>query len=158
MLLNNSQKEAVKMAVTICNSVEPNVGLIIGPPGTGKTNVICNIILSLMSKQLAKTKTKPKLLICAPSNEAADAIVRRILEIKKDLKRKFLFSLFCRIKIKLKLWLIISDETQFNVVRVGSSQKYDPNSPIVDVLLDTVIKQKMGNPLNGANVIYCYYY
>jgi len=89
------------MAVTICNAVEPNVGLIIGPPGTGKTNVICNIILSLMSKQLAKTKPKPKLLICAPSNEAADAIVRRIIEIKKDLKRKFLFSLFYRIKINL---------------------------------------------------------
>ncbi|XP_029342064.1 uncharacterized ATP-dependent helicase C29A10.10c [Acyrthosiphon pisum] len=129
LLLNNSQKEAVKMAVTICNAVEPNVGLIIGPPGTGKTNVICNIILSLMSKQLAKTKTKPKLLICAPSNEAADAIVRRIIEIKKDLKH----------------------ESQFNVVRVGSGQKYDPNSPIVDVMLDTVIKQKMGNPLNEAN-------
>jgi len=89
------------MAVSICNAVEPNVGLIIGPPGTGKTNVICNIILSLMSKQLAKTKTKPKLLICAPSNEAADAIVRRIIEIKKDLKRKFLFTLFYRIKINL---------------------------------------------------------
>jgi len=44
------------------------------------------------------------------------------------------------------------------VVRVGSAQKYDPNSPIVDVMLDTVIKQKMGNPLNEANVIYCYYY
>ena len=87
------------MAVTICNSIEPNVGLIIGPPGTGKTNVICNIILTLMSKQLAKTKTKPKLLICAPSNEAADALVRRIIEIKKDLKRKFFFSLFYNIKI-----------------------------------------------------------
>ncbi|XP_060868332.1 uncharacterized protein LOC132943378 isoform X3 [Metopolophium dirhodum] len=129
LLLNNSQKEAVKMAVTICNAVEPNVGLIIGPPGTGKTNVICNIILSLMSKQLTKTTTKPKLLICAPSNEAADAIVRRIIEIKKDLKH----------------------ESQFNVVRVGSGQKYDPNSPIADVMLDTVIKQKMGNPLNEAN-------
>jgi superfamily I DNA and/or RNA helicase len=85
------------MAITICNSVEPNVGLIIGPPGTGKTNVICNIILSLMSNKLTKTKTKPKLLICAPSNEAADVIVRRIIEIKKDLKRKFLFILFHRI-------------------------------------------------------------
>jgi len=91
--LNNSQKEAVKMATTICNSVEPNVGLIIGPPGTGKTNVICNIILTLMSNKLIKTTTKPKLLVCAPSNEAADVIVRRIIEIKKDLKCKFLFIL-----------------------------------------------------------------
>lgn len=85
------------MAVIICSSKEPNVGLIIGPPGTGKTNVICNIILTLMSKQL----NKPKLLICAPSNEAVDAIVRRIIEIKKDLNRKFLFSLFYRIHMKL---------------------------------------------------------
>ncbi|XP_050055376.1 uncharacterized protein LOC114120381 isoform X1 [Aphis gossypii] len=129
LLLNNSQKEAVKMATTICNSVEPNVGLIIGPPGTGKTNVICNIILTLMSNKLIKTATKPKLLVCAPSNEAADVIVRRIVEIKKDLK--------C--------------ETQFDVIRVGSGQKYDPNSPIVDVMLDTIIKQRMENPLNEAN-------
>jgi len=42
------------------------------------------------------------------------------------------------------------------VVRVGSGQKYDPNSPIVDVMLDTIIKQKMGNPLNEANVKYKY--
>jgi len=88
------------MAITICSSKEPNVGLIIGPPGTGKTNVICNIILTLMSKRSDKTNTKPKLLICAPSNEAVDAIVRRIIEIKKDLKRKFLFNLFYSIKIK----------------------------------------------------------
>ncbi|XP_025197198.1 uncharacterized protein LOC112595983 isoform X2 [Melanaphis sacchari] len=127
LLLNNSQKEAVKMATTICNSVEPNVGLIIGPPGTGKTNVICNIILTLMSNKL--TKTKPKLLICAPSNEAADVIVRRIIEIKKDLKH----------------------EAQFDVIRVGSGQKYDPKSPIVDVMLDTVIKKRMENPSNETD-------
>lgn len=89
-MLNNSQKDAVKMAVNICLSKEPNVGLIIGPPGTGKTNVICNIVLTLMSKLQKNTNTKPKLLLCAPSNEAVDALVRRIIEIKKDIKRKFL--------------------------------------------------------------------
>jgi len=40
------------------------------------------------------------------------------------------------------------------VVRVGSGQKYDPNSPIVDVMLDTVIKQRMENPLNEPDVRY----
>jgi len=39
---------------------------------------------------------------------------------------------------------------------VGSGQKYDPNSPIVDVMLDTIIKQRMENPLNEANVRYKY--
>lgn len=85
-MLNNSQKEAVKMAMTICSTKTPNVGLIIGPPGTGKTNVICNIIINMISK----LQVKPKLLICAPSNEAVDAIVKRILEIKKDIKREYL--------------------------------------------------------------------
>lgn len=73
------------MAITICLTEKPNVGLIIGPPGSGKTNVICNIIINLMSN----VQTKPKLLICAPSNDAVDAIVRRVLEVKKDLKRKY---------------------------------------------------------------------
>lgn len=76
------------MAVTICSTKKPNVGLIIGPPGTGKTNVICNIIINLMST----FQVKPKILICAPSNEAVDAIVKRILEIKKDIKRKYLIN------------------------------------------------------------------
>lgn len=89
-MLNDSQKNAVKMAVTICLSKEPNVGLIIGPPGTGKTNVICNIVLTLMSKVQTMTNIKPKLLLCAPSNEAVDSLVRRIIEIKKHIKRKFL--------------------------------------------------------------------
>lgn len=88
-MLNDSQKDAVKMAVSICISMEPNVGLIIGPPGTGKTNVICNIVLTLMSEQPTNTDSKPKLLICAPSNEAVDVLVRRIIDIKKDLKSKF---------------------------------------------------------------------
>jgi len=78
------------MAITICSTKEPNVGLIIGPPGTGKTNVISNIVLILMSKLLTNTSTKPKLLICAPSNEAVDALVRRIIEIKVNIKCKCL--------------------------------------------------------------------
>lgn len=82
------------MAVTICLSKEPNVGLIIGPPGTGKTNVICNIVLTLVSKPNTIIKTKSKLLVCAPSNEAVDAIVRRLLEIQKEIK--------CKIFLKIK--------------------------------------------------------
>lgn len=86
-MLNNSQKEAVKMAVTICSSEDPNIGLIIGPPGTGKTNVICNIVTTLISKLQTNSNTKHKFLVCAPSNEAVDVIVKRIIEIKNNMKR-----------------------------------------------------------------------
>lgn len=35
---------------------------------------------------------------------------------------------------------------------MGNGQKYDPNSPINGVMLDNVIKQRMENPLNEADV------
>lgn len=81
------------MAITICTSTEPNIGLIVGPPGTGKTNVISNIVLTLLSKPQTKAHTKPKLLLCAPSNEAVDALVKRIIEINNDIKREFILIL-----------------------------------------------------------------
>lgn len=88
-MLNNCQKEAVKMAVSICSSKEPNIGLIIGPPGTGKTNVICNTVLTVISKLRTETNVKPKFLVCAPSNEAVDTIVRRFIEIKNDIQSEY---------------------------------------------------------------------
>lgn len=51
------------------------------------------------------------------------------------------------------LFLIVLDKLQFNVVRVGAGQKYDAHSPIVDVMLDNIVKQKMNN-LNEDNVSY----
>jgi hypothetical protein len=44
------------------------------------------------------------------------------------------------------------DELQFNIVRVGSGQKYDPHSPIADVMLDNLVKYRMNNPLNEPDV------
>lgn len=46
------------------------------------------------------------------------------------------------------------DELQINVVRVGGGQKYDSRSPIVDVMLDNLVKQRLMNPLCSANVGY----
>jgi len=44
------------------------------------------------------------------------------------------------------------DDFQFNIVRVGSGQKYDPHSPINEVLLDNLVKLRMINPLNEIGV------
>lgn len=43
-------------------------------------------------------------------------------------------------------------ELRINVVRVGGGQKYDSRSPIVDVVLDNLVKQRLMNPLSSANV------
>ncbi|XP_050544882.1 uncharacterized protein LOC126907553 isoform X2 [Daktulosphaira vitifoliae] len=118
--LNNSQKQAVKMAVMLSISKEPNIGLIIGPPGTGKSNVICNVVITLLKMNIqSKDDNKHKVLLCAPSNEAVDVLVRRLVEIKTELM----------------------DQINFSIVRAGGSQKMDPI--ITDVTLDHLVKQKM---------------
>ncbi|KAK6462324.1 P-loop containing nucleoside triphosphate hydrolase protein [Scheffersomyces coipomensis] len=65
--LNDSQKEAVKFAVD-----ESPITIIHGPPGTGKTSVILEII-----KQLTFVKGE-RILVCGPSNISVDTILERL--------------------------------------------------------------------------------
>ena len=64
--LNESQKEAVKFAIA-CKEV----ALIHGPPGTGKTHTLIELILQLLRRNL-------RLLVCGPSNISVDNIVERL--------------------------------------------------------------------------------
>ncbi|KRX10128.1 P-loop containing nucleoside triphosphate hydrolase [Pseudocohnilembus persalinus] len=64
--LNDEQKDAIKF----CLSRE-NIGLIHGPPGTGKTMTVCELIY-----QAAKSGLK--VLACSGSNIAVDNMVERI--------------------------------------------------------------------------------
>ncbi|KAK4317794.1 hypothetical protein Pmani_011149 [Petrolisthes manimaculis] len=64
--LDESQEEAVKFALQ-----RSDLAVIHGPPGTGKTTTIVEII-----KQ--HVKLKAKVLACAPSNLAVDNIVERL--------------------------------------------------------------------------------
>lgn len=36
-------------------------------------------------------------------------------------------------------------------MRVGNGQKYDPHSPINDVMLDNLVNDKMNNPVSYNN-------
>ncbi|KAJ1812283.1 hypothetical protein LPJ75_003726, partial [Coemansia sp. RSA 2598] len=65
-MLNDSQKEAVRAAL----GAEP-VALVHGPPGTGKTHTVVEIVrqFCLMNKRV---------LVCAPSNVAVDNLVERL--------------------------------------------------------------------------------
>ncbi|KAL0946071.1 hypothetical protein HGRIS_012344 [Hohenbuehelia grisea] len=73
--LNNSQKEAVRFALEA-----PEVACIHGPPGTGKTHTLIEIIRQLT----AVTTNNPKpqrLLVCGASNLAVDNILERLLAL-----------------------------------------------------------------------------
>ena len=52
-----------------------------GPPGTGKTTTIVELILQCVMRG-------EKVLVCAPSNVAVDNIVQRLSIIKKKIKGK----------------------------------------------------------------------
>jgi ATP-dependent RNA/DNA helicase IGHMBP2 len=64
--LNPSQKSAIESCIKA-----PSLGVIHGPPGTGKTTTLVALV-----KELAKTEKR--ILVCAPSNNAVDLLAERI--------------------------------------------------------------------------------
>ncbi|KAF2269799.1 DNA-binding protein SMUBP-2 [Lojkania enalia] len=64
--LNDSQKEAIKFALA-----SREIALIHGPPGTGKTHTLIELILQLLKQNF-------RLLVCGPSNISVDNIVERL--------------------------------------------------------------------------------
>ncbi|PVI05226.1 DNA helicase-like protein [Periconia macrospinosa] len=73
--LNHSQKEAVKFALA-----SREIALIHGPPGTGKTHTLIELILQLLKQKL-------RLLVCGPSNISVDNIVERLAAHKVPMIR-----------------------------------------------------------------------
>ena len=74
--LNESQKDAVRFALEV-----NEIGLIHGPPGTGKTTTIVEVILQLV-------KLGNKILVVAPSNIAVDNIGEKLIQYKSKLSSK----------------------------------------------------------------------
>lgn len=73
--LNDSQKEAIRFALS-----SREIALIHGPPGTGKTHTLIELILQLLKQNL-------RLLVCGPSNISVDNIVERLASHKVPMVR-----------------------------------------------------------------------
>jgi DNA polymerase alpha-associated DNA helicase A len=73
--LNDSQKEAIKFALATSE-----VALIHGPPGTGKTHTLIELIRQCLKQGL-------RLLVCGPSNISVDNIVERLSPHKVPMVR-----------------------------------------------------------------------
>ncbi|XP_076027106.1 DNA-binding protein SMUBP-2 [Genypterus blacodes] len=73
--LDQSQKEAVLFALS-----QREVAVIHGPPGTGKTTTVVEIILQAV-------RQGQKILCCAPSNVAVDNLVERLAQSKAKVLR-----------------------------------------------------------------------
>lgn len=70
--LNESQQAAIQCALNT-----PAVAIIHGPPGTGKTSTLTELILQAVSRDM-------KVLVCAPSNIAVDTILGRLADYQAD--------------------------------------------------------------------------
>ncbi|KAK1830047.1 P-loop containing nucleoside triphosphate hydrolase protein [Podospora conica] len=73
--LNDSQKDAIRFALAA-----KEIALIHGPPGTGKTHTLIELILQLL-------KRNQRVLVCGPSNISVDNIVERLAPHKVPLIR-----------------------------------------------------------------------
>ncbi|CRG99943.1 dna2/nam7 helicase family member, putative [Plasmodium relictum] len=92
--LNNSQKKAVYFCL-----YSNNIFCIHGPPGTGKTTVLCEVIFQLIKKNF-------KMLVTGPSNVSVDNILDKC--IKMNIKNVVRIGL--KSKIKKELWNYSYDE------------------------------------------------
>ena len=73
--LNDSQKDAIRFAMA-----SNEIALIHGPPGTGKTHTLIELILQLLERN-------QRLLVCGPSNISVDNIVERLSSRKVPMVR-----------------------------------------------------------------------
>jgi len=68
--LDGSQCDAVRLALS-----QRNVSIIHGPPGTGKSTTLVEVIRQFVARGM-------KVLACAPSNVAVDNLVLRLVRAK----------------------------------------------------------------------------
>lgn len=72
--------------------IQYNISLIDGPPGTGKSRLISQIILQLLFG--ATMKIPVNILVCASSNNAVDVIAKKLIHARQKVndpnKRQYL--------------------------------------------------------------------
>lgn len=73
--LNDSQKTAVRFCLE-----SPEVACIHGPPGTGKTHTLIEVIRQLTTASSSNSKTN-RVLVCGASNLSVDNILERLLAL-----------------------------------------------------------------------------
>lgn len=84
MRLNKEQTQITIEASNFCLEENPGIYLIRGPPGTGKSTVIVNIILEILFKS-QKNGQHSLILLTAPSNAAIDGLIMKLGDTRTKL-------------------------------------------------------------------------
>lgn len=72
-MLNEEQKDAIRFATGV-----KDFYLIWGPPGTGKTTVIPELVLNFRRNYLKENGKEPRILVCSWTNAAVDNVAKRL--------------------------------------------------------------------------------
>ncbi|XP_062409421.1 probable helicase senataxin [Sardina pilchardus] len=88
---NKDQAKAINCVLSMVMSAQPTpkICMIHGPPGTGKSDTIVNLLYQLSQKLGAADGTgqKPwRTLVCAPSTAAVDSLMEKIIAFFQNLK------------------------------------------------------------------------
>lgn len=77
--LNKEQTQVLQSIYSQCLTQTPAVSLVEGPPGTGKSRLIVNLILQLVfGKDVSR---RLRILVCAHSNAAVDILALKLMKI-----------------------------------------------------------------------------
>lgn len=131
--LNSIQKKAIECILR--GESRPMPYIIFGPPGTGKTSTVVELIL-----QVFKRVGGSRIIVCAPSNSAANLIAKRIIDSKALMLGEFV-RIVSKNSIEREL---IPDEL------LPYCAMADIATP--DTTDDTLIKTKSGLLLNANSV------
>ncbi|CAF1344387.1 unnamed protein product [Didymodactylos carnosus] len=115
---NQQQVKAIQIAVDMFDDVYERLHLIHGPPGTGKSKTIAGIVENL----LPLLNENQKILLCAPSNNACNELLKKILEHIGD-----------------------KNNSAGKVIRVGCQPPEDKH--LCDYYLDYMVIEKLANKL-----------
>ncbi|RMZ84099.1 hypothetical protein DV738_g708, partial [Chaetothyriales sp. CBS 135597] len=112
--LNFEQQKAV--AAVVADRYGSVPFLISGPPGTGKTRTMVEMALQLLARK--KSGVSPHLLICAPSDAAADSLAIRLsdhLGKEQMLRLNAWTRSYAEVPDKLMLYSYSTDNTTFGL-------------------------------------------
>nr|CAD7259929.1 unnamed protein product [Timema shepardi] len=116
--VSTNQQQMTAVTNIVFESASPAPYIVFGPPGTGKTVTMVEAIVQLWHIK------KPHMLVCAPSNSAADVIASRLLE-----KGHIPASNILRMYAASRLWS--NTDAKSNVL-IGQESAPKPPLPLKD--------------------------
>lgn len=132
--VDDQQKQIILEISQGIATYNTNVFLIEGPPGTGKTRVLSNLVFQL--QRGSEHQYAQKILVCAPSNTATDVIMGRLLEANETLNGRerldfIRYGHVAKVNPKVRPWCLDKQaERKLRAEIKQVAEEYRPEDPL----------------------------